>query len=584
MKSWQAIDDSPKIRALYYTEMQRENGHPDFEYTRRKFRELDIEEKRRNVLIKKALDRMNHYYDDAEEVVTPKPIDEEANRRKRVEMLLKEEAEIDQEQKQVKTTAKKDMEEMISVGRFDFDANVGENRVCPRCGSNRIMTTAYREEHEAFECLSCHFLWKEPKHEMKAIEKPAEKVYALTPAEKPESQLGIPSTPSGFGFERDKPQRRMKSIMKVLISVLVGSIVTLVGVGIVLWEAYNRLFWTIIFVWFIPIPLIFFGGFFVVLGVIIFLSSLPTFSGSLPTKKKIVAGILVVLISGLILWSVPSIYTYLRQISGATPSHDELLNYALSLINSDRAALGIQNVSFSEVNSAQRHADDMLKYDFFSHWDTSGYKPYMRYTLAGGKGAVAENIAAFTQGAPSDVKKALKTLEWNMINDDAEWNWGHRDNILDGFHNKVSIGISYDENHVYFVQDLVNEYIQWSMSSAAQTGEVALVGSLSKSVSLSQINIFYDSLPSNLTANELEKSPYNGAYAQGTFVGMVLPYGYESTQGITITAQTWIQSGSSFQIEFNLSPAFNMNGKGIYTLYLQSDNQDSLTSYSIWRD
>jgi len=73
--------------------MRRENGHPDFEYSRRKFRQLDIDEKKRNELIKQALDRMNHYY--AEVEFSEKSIDVEADRKKRVEMLLKEEAEID---------------------------------------------------------------------------------------------------------------------------------------------------------------------------------------------------------------------------------------------------------------------------------------------------------------------------------------------------------------------------------------------------------------------------------------------------------------------------------------------------------
>lgn len=27
----------------------------------------------------------------------------------------------------------------------------------------------------------------------------------------------------------------------------------------------------------------------------------------------------------------------------------------------------------------------MLYYDYFSHWDTQGYKPYVRYTLLGGQ-------------------------------------------------------------------------------------------------------------------------------------------------------------------------------------------------------
>lgn len=472
--------------------------------------------------------------------------------------------------------------------------------LCPRCHYLSCEILDYDAEMMTFECKKCGFKfgqlkalpydYVEPKDTASSRDLPptgekpesAAKGYTLTPAEKPEPRPRISSVPSGFGFKRDKPRRRMKSLTKILTGALAGLTVTLLGVGLILWEVYNQSVWTIVFVWFIPIPLIFIGGFCVVFGVITLLSSLPTFSGSLPTRKKIVAGILVVIVSGFILWNVPYMYTYLRQISGATPSHDELLNYALSLINSDRTSQGLQNVSLSQVDSAQKHADDMLKYDFFSHWDTDGYKPYMRYTLAEGRGAVAENIAAFTQGAPSDLRNALKTLEWDMMNDDAQWNWGHRSNILDAFHNKISIGISYDENRVYFVQDFVNEYIQWSTFSAARNGEVALVGSLSKSASLSQINIFYDSIPSNLTPNELEKSPYNGAYTQGTLVGMALPYGYQSTQGITITAQTWTQSSLAFQIRFSLSPAFNMNGKGIYTLYLQSNNQDSLTSYSIW--
>jgi len=302
--------------------------------------------------------------------------------------------------------------------------------------------------------------------------------------------------------------------------------------------------------------------------------------------KKIVALLLIITVLGAVLWNGPLILSTFQKITGSQSpiqTCEELRNYALFLINTDRAAHGVQNLSLSEVDSAQRHADDMLKYDFFSHWDTNGYKPYMRYTLAGGQGAVAENIAAVTQGAPSDVKQALKTLEWNMMNDDAEWNWGHRDNILNAFHNKVSIGVSYGNDQVYFVQDFVNEYVRWTAFSVTQN-EVALIGSLSKQMSLSQVNIFYDSPPSTLTKDQLEKSPYNGAYTQGTFVGMVVPSGYESTEGITINADTWSQSGLTFQVRFNPTPVFNTHGKGVYTLYLQSSGQASLTSYSIWND
>jgi len=68
--------------------------------------------------------------------------------------------------------------------------------------------------------------------------------------------------------------------------------------------------------------------------------------------------------------------------SGSKPNiNQELVDYALVLINNDRQSNGKENVTLSNVNSAQIHADNMLKHSFFSHWDLNGYKPYMRYSL-----------------------------------------------------------------------------------------------------------------------------------------------------------------------------------------------------------
>ena len=102
----------------------------------------------------------------------------------------------------------------------------------------------------------------------------------------------------------------------------------------------------------------------------------------------------------------------------------------------------------------------MLQNNFFSHWDTNGYKPYMRYSLAGGKGAVAENIAVMYSHTP-DLEATVAELERIMMYDDAEWDWGHRDNILKPFHNKVSIGIAYDNYNLYFVEDFEDDHIMW---------------------------------------------------------------------------------------------------------------------------
>jgi hypothetical protein len=87
----------PEIRVMLDSEWNREDGHPDFAYTQIKFLELDIEEKNRNELIKQALDRMNRYYAKAE--IPEKPVDAEADGKKRVKILLREEREMKGPQK-----------------------------------------------------------------------------------------------------------------------------------------------------------------------------------------------------------------------------------------------------------------------------------------------------------------------------------------------------------------------------------------------------------------------------------------------------------------------------------------------------
>lgn len=135
-------------------------------------------------------------------------------------------------------------------------------------------------------------------------------------------------------------------------------------------------------------------------------------------------------------------------------SHDDLVNYALVLINSDRQSNGVANVSLSNVNSAQNHADEMLQNNYTCYWDTNGYKPHMRYTLAGGLGAVSENIAStYTSGGTIYPFDAIKNLETLIMNSP------QKTNIVYPFHNKVNIGIAFDNNVLYFVEDFENVYV-----------------------------------------------------------------------------------------------------------------------------
>lgn len=240
-------------------------------------------------------------------------------------------------------------------------------------------------------------------------------------------------------------------------------------------------------------------------------------------------------------------YWSLTNVPGQTqaaPSHEELVNYALSLINADRQTQqNVLNVSLGLADSAQRHAEDMLSNSYFSHWDLRGLKPYARYTLAGGKGAVRENIAA-EFGSISDVKGVIEGLEWSMMFDDAGSGWGHRGNIVDPFHNEVGIGIAYDNNSLYLVEDFEDDYVDWAALNVTST-EVAMQGHCRLwNSTIQQVAVYFDNV-ANLTAQQLADFPYNGSYTVGTLVGSVLPSGRRATEGITIAASAWVSRGKT---------------------------------------
>ena len=125
--------------------------------------------------------------------------------------------------------------------------------------------------------------------------------------------------------------------------------------------------------------------------------------------------------------SLNSSTTYVNTTQNSTTTANSLVQYALSLINSDRNKYGLGNVTLSTEPSAQQHADSMLEYGYFSHWDIYGMKPYMRYTLLGGTEGVEENIAYQESSIEKclgpicktygdiNVKQALYDMEYNMM-------------------------------------------------------------------------------------------------------------------------------------------------------------------------
>ncbi|MGC8649160.1 MAG: CAP domain-containing protein [Candidatus Micrarchaeia archaeon] len=268
-------------------------------------------------------------------------------------------------------------------------------------------------------------------------------------------------------------------------------------------------------------------------------------------------------------------------VKNYTPSNSTIA-YALQLINNDREKYGLMPVLLSNITSAQQHADNMLNYDYFSHWDIYGMKPYMRYTLLGGKGAVQENVAYIFQSNGVNVTSALKRMEYNMMYNDYNCcDNGHRYNILNPEHNQVSIGIAFNKTIVYFVEDFINNYISWVYNTPNMTGNiVTLKGEVADNYSLYDIEISYDPPVKNMTEAQLNNT---SSYSYGNTVAGI---GYHIqnrifyfTNIMTLNASTYIIQNNKFDISFNMQPLIEKEGAGEYTLMLWLNSTTNSTSF-----
>jgi uncharacterized protein YkwD len=274
------------------------------------------------------------------------------------------------------------------------------------------------------------------------------------------------------------------------------------------------------------------------------------------------------------------------------PLYEELAQYTLGLINQDRLSLGDQAVNLSLVPSGQQHADSMLFFGYLSHWDTQGLKPYMRYSLLNGTGAVFENVAWQTQSpfaysSLDDLKSALVKMNLQMMYDDSAFNWEHRSNILDPDHTSVSLGIAYDEDNVYLVEDFENIFVNLTSPLTLSDGLLRIEGTTSLALDLSVAAVYMDATPTNISVNALRQDPqYTGSYGLGTEIGVVLPpsgYGITGPPGtLSVNALTWQTGPGLVNLSLPLEPFIASFGKGVYTVYLLGSDGEAILSYSFF--
>ena len=211
---------------------------------------------------------------------------------------------------------------------------------------------------------------------------------------------------------------------------------------------------------------------------------------------------------------------------------EDLYGHALEIVNDDRAKHGAKPVQLGHLNSAQAHADDMLEVGYFSHWNSNNLKPYTAYAKMGGMGHVSENVATVHMycpassciSSPFNTKNEIQGSQYAMMYDDADSNWGHRDNIIDPDHTHVNFGITQDDDDLYFVQHFETNVIEWNMVEMSG-GILVLDGNLMPGYRHdAPAYIFEDPAERKISGSALNSQPpYNwGYYEFGDVVGAVV--------------------------------------------------------------
>lgn len=291
-----------------------------------------------------------------------------------------------------------------------------------------------------------------------------------------------------------------------------------------------------------------------------------------------------------------------------SPPDRVLVQHALDLINKDRAAVSLAPVTLGNNPASQIHAEEMLANNYISHWELSGLKPYMRYTLAGGSNYESENLFLLVVPEGTHLHSGAETM-LDTAENALMGSPGHRATILDSHHKKVSLGIAYNKDHLALVQQFEGDYISFSKPPALDRGILKLSGQLSGGLEVGQIQIWYDQLPAPLTIGQLGASVTYWRGKPAVFIRPPPPQGaryveYETTfswetsvDPYSVPANTppadlsgpakappspttisdtvrwvdaaiWNVSGGSFTIEANLATTLERSGTGVYTVVI----------------
>ncbi len=194
-------------------------------------------------------------------------------------------------------------------------------------------------------------------------------------------------------------------------------------------------------------------------------------------------------------------------------------------INKYRSALNKKIVKLDILASrvANMQCYNAAVNGYSGHFDLSGYKPYIRYSLAGGKDHVMENASSewstgIAREGMDDMAQALVFMKKGLDEFMSEGpGGGHYENDINGYHNYVGLGYFCtnigDSFQVRYYEEFIDRYIKWDdfPLTAPAGGSVTVSGKVTaKDAGVYAVIVYYEKFPEKMTPAEISsRSSYN---------------------------------------------------------------------------
>ncbi len=197
-----------------------------------------------------------------------------------------------------------------------------------------------------------------------------------------------------------------------------------------------------------------------------------------------------------------------------TQKHIDYKLYMLELVNEERRKAGVPPVSLGDNIAAQLHAEASLEHCISGHWGVDGLKPYMRYSLAGGYQANAENasglrycITASDRITPvGDIREEIRESMEGWMNSPY-----HRPTVLDKWNRKVNVGLAWDEYNFKAIQHFEGVYVSFEEPPEISNGTLSVSGRARNGLQFSRreqlgLQVYYDPPPRTLTVGQVAQT------------------------------------------------------------------------------